>query len=107
MPLQVPQEYKDLYTNTTTNQNRVTLLGMITAMDDVVGNITAVLKHKGMFENTLIMFLSDNGAPVANSELEVATSTSTGWECGKLKALTTDSYLLEVASTSVASIDDR
>ena len=67
MPLQVPQEYIELYTNTTTNNNRATLLGMVTAMDDVVGNITAQLKKNGMFENTLIVFLSDNGAPVANS----------------------------------------
>jgi arylsulfatase B len=66
-PLQVPEVYKDMYANTTGDVNRATLLGMVTAMDDAVGNITAVLKKKGMFENTLMVFLSDNGAPVANS----------------------------------------
>ena len=34
---------------------------MITAMDDVVGNLTQKLKEVGMYDNTVIVFSSDNG----------------------------------------------
>ena len=35
--------------------------GMITALDDVVGNLTQKLKDVGSYENTIIIFSSDNG----------------------------------------------
>lgn len=41
------------------------MYGYISEMDDVVGNITATLKAKGLYDNTLIIFSSDNGAPNA------------------------------------------
>jgi arylsulfatase A-like enzyme len=34
---------------------------MITAMDDEIGNVVAALEKKGMRDNTLIVFMSDNG----------------------------------------------
>ena len=34
---------------------------MITALDDVVGNVTQKLKDVGIYENTIIVFSSDNG----------------------------------------------
>ena len=33
--------------------------GMVTAMDDAIGNVTDSLKRNGMFEDTLIIFTSD------------------------------------------------
>ena len=36
--------------------------GMITALDDIVGNVTQKLKEIGIYENTIILFSSDNGA---------------------------------------------
>ena len=38
------------------------MYGMITALDDVVGNVTQKLKDIGIYENTIIIFSSDNGA---------------------------------------------
>lgn len=38
-----------------------TLAGMVTALDDYVGQIVAVLEEQGMLDNTLIFFTSDNG----------------------------------------------
>ena len=34
---------------------------MVTALDDVVGNLTQKLKDVGMYENTILIFSSDNG----------------------------------------------
>ena len=36
---------------------------MITSLDDQVGRIVAELDKRGMRENTLIIFSSDNGGP--------------------------------------------
>ena len=36
--------------------------GMITALDDVVGDVTQKLKDIGIYENTITLFSSDNGA---------------------------------------------
>ena len=34
---------------------------MVTALDDVVGNLTRKLREVGIYENTIIIFSSDNG----------------------------------------------
>ena len=33
--------------------------GMVTALDDAIGNLTESLKQAGLFDNTLIIFTSD------------------------------------------------
>ena len=38
------------------------LLGMVTAMDEALGDIIQTLKDVGLFQNTIIAFTSDNGA---------------------------------------------
>ena len=39
-------------------------LAMMSAVDDGVGKVMETLRHHGLEENTLIFFLSDNGAPL-------------------------------------------
>ena len=39
------------------------MAGMISAVDEAIGQITAALDEKGMRTNTLIIFSSDNGGP--------------------------------------------
>ena len=65
-PLQVPQEYYDLYPGVE-DEDRRTYLSMVTAMDDVVGNVTESLREAGMYNNSVIIWFSDNGGPPPSS----------------------------------------
>jgi arylsulfatase A-like enzyme len=60
-PHQVPEIYKKAYPNLT--GVRQTMAGMISAVDEAIGQITAALEEKGLRTNTLIIFSSDNGGP--------------------------------------------
>jgi arylsulfatase A-like enzyme len=59
-PYQAPQEYLDRYPDIA-DENRRAYAGMISAMDDQIGKVIAALEAKGLRENTLILFHSDNG----------------------------------------------
>ena len=59
-PVEVPQVYQKMYSHVK-DEGRQKYLGMVTAMDDAVGNITEALKATGLYHNTIIVFLSDNG----------------------------------------------
>jgi arylsulfatase A-like enzyme len=60
-PLQVPDEYLKPYANLT--GQRRTYAGMLAAMDEAIGQVVTALKGKGILDNTLILFSSDNGGP--------------------------------------------
>jgi len=59
-PIEAPQEYVDMYEDVP-DEDRKIFLGMVTAMDDAVDVVVKSLKRAGMFENTIIIFFSDNG----------------------------------------------
>ena len=61
-PFEVPDEYVEMYANVN-DKSRSTYLGMVTAMDDAVGNITQALKDHGLYDNSIIIWFSDNGGP--------------------------------------------
>ena len=59
-PYQAPKEYIDKYSHIE-DPTRRTYAAMITCMDDEIGKVVAALDKKQMRENTLIVFMSDNG----------------------------------------------
>lgn len=59
-PYQAPQEYLDAYAGIADEQRRA-YAAQITAMDDQVGKVIAALDERGIRENTLVFFVSDNG----------------------------------------------
>jgi len=63
-PLEVPDVYRDMY-NYIDDEDRQMYLGMVTAMDDAVGNITEALKSSNLYDNSVILWFSDNGGPIA------------------------------------------
>jgi|TARA_B110000259_G_scaffold15115_1_gene15886 arylsulfatase A-like enzyme len=59
-PLQATEKYLKRYSHIE-EENRRTYAAMVSAVDDGVGNIISKLKEKGIYDNTIIYFLSDNG----------------------------------------------
>ncbi|MBP2551749.1 arylsulfatase A-like enzyme [Neorhizobium galegae] len=59
-PLQAPQEYLDKYSAIPDPQRRA-YAAMISIIDDGIGALVETLAKRGMRENTIIMFQSDNG----------------------------------------------
>ncbi|XP_041378318.1 arylsulfatase B-like [Gigantopelta aegis] len=59
-PIEVPKRYEDLYPNIQ-NEGRRKFSGMVSALDEAVGNVTSALKQNGMLDDTLIFFTADNG----------------------------------------------
>ncbi|XP_070178590.1 arylsulfatase J-like [Littorina saxatilis] len=60
VPLKVPDRFLDFYPNVT-DENRRKYLAIVTSMDEGIGQVVQALKDKGMFDNTIIVFQSDNG----------------------------------------------
>ena len=59
-PYQAPKKYVDRYSSIE-DPTRRTYAGMVSCMDDEVGHVVAALEKKGLRDNTLILFHSDNG----------------------------------------------
>ena len=63
VPLEAPDRYLDRFPGRMPERRR-TGLAMINAVDEGVGRIRQLLRDEGIADNTLIMFTSDNGAPL-------------------------------------------
>nr|KAG5703216.1 hypothetical protein BaRGS_034127 [Batillaria attramentaria] len=63
VPYQAPERY---YTDTNCSHipyhNRKVYCGMLAAADEGIGNVTEALKRNGLYDNTIIVVTSDNGA---------------------------------------------
>lgn len=71
-PLIATKKYLDRFPSDMPERRR-TALAMISAVDEGVGRIIGLLKEKGMRDNTIIVYLSDNGAPLgANTDSPLA-----------------------------------
>ncbi|MES2569957.1 MAG: arylsulfatase [Verrucomicrobiota bacterium] len=60
-PLQVPESYQAPYAQFA--QKRRIYAGMVAALDEAVGQITAAIRDEGLNGETLFFFSSDNGGP--------------------------------------------
>ncbi len=73
-PLMAPQAYVDRFAHTTGNNTaRQLVCAMAAFLDDGVANVTAALKRAGIFEDTLIIFTSDNVSFDANHPCALKT----------------------------------
>ncbi|XP_078577792.1 arylsulfatase B-like isoform X1 [Branchiostoma floridae x Branchiostoma japonicum] len=82
-PLEVPKRFEDMYANVQ-DENRRKLLGMVSALDEAVGNVTMAMKKTGLWDNTLLIFTTDNGGMVIQSgnNYPLRGGKTTLWEGG-------------------------
>ena len=76
-PYQAPQAYIDQYKQVG-DVSRRAYAAMITAMDEQIGRVVKALDARGMRDNTLIVFQSDNGGPRSakfTGEVDMSKST--------------------------------
>ncbi len=67
-PLQATDKYLDRFPNIE-DPKRKTYAAMVSAVDDGVGHVLAKLDEKGLAEQTLVFYLSDNGGATNNASL--------------------------------------
>lgn len=65
-PAQATEKYLKRFENIK-NPKRQTYAAMVSAVDDGVGKLLDKLKEIGVIDNTIIIFLSDNGGPVSDN----------------------------------------
>jgi hypothetical protein len=61
-PTQAPDNYTALY-DAEIYHPRLMCLAMIAAVDESIGKVTQSLQSRGLWNNTLVIFSSDNGGP--------------------------------------------
>ena len=64
-PFQAPQKYIDRFSGIA-DENRRKYAAMISVMDDEIGKVVTALEKRGMRDNTLIVFHSDNGGVLSS-----------------------------------------
>ncbi|KAJ8029197.1 Arylsulfatase B [Holothuria leucospilota] len=60
-PIEVPSEYVALYNGGPLSGTRKRYAGMVSALDDAVGEIVSELKTAGLYNDSVIIFSTDNG----------------------------------------------
>lgn len=83
-PMEATSKYQDRFPNVQ-DPKRKAFCGMLSAMDDAIGEVLAKLREHNIEDNTLIFFISDNGGPTpsttsGNGPLRGFKSTT--WEGG-------------------------
>lgn len=60
-PFNVPEEYEQIYADAPLTDIQKRFYGMVSNIDDNFGRLVAHLKETGQFDNTILIFTTDNG----------------------------------------------
>ena len=84
-PLEAPDEYLALYPDAPSgvnNSDAQLIHAMVSALDDLVGNITGKLKSMGLWESTVMIFTADNGGDTHGNNYPLRGGKFTTWDGG-------------------------
>lgn len=82
-PLQAPEPLIDKYAHLTDKRRRI-FAAMVDSLDAGIGRILSTLEQEGIGRNTIVLFFSDNGGPVAQAARNTPLRGAKGstWEGG-------------------------
>lgn len=84
--MQAPPSYVAAVPQSVTDPARRVFVAMVHLLDEAVGNVTAAMRRAGLWERTLTVFTSDNGAPFdergSSGNLPLRGQKHTLWEGG-------------------------
>jgi arylsulfatase A-like enzyme len=80
--VQAPEKYLAMYRNDAENDKLARYYAAVTCMDDAIGELLALLKERKIEENTLVIFISDNGGSGNGGNAPLKGSKSMMWEGG-------------------------
>ncbi|MBA4150159.1 MAG: sulfatase-like hydrolase/transferase [Verrucomicrobia bacterium] len=81
---QSPEKFLQMYPagTTTREKNRSKYMAMVTCLDEAIGDILNTLKQLKLAENTLVIFISDNGGGSIADNRPLRGTKSQMWEGG-------------------------
>jgi arylsulfatase A-like enzyme len=80
--VQVPEKYAAMYRGKVATERLANYYGAVTCMDEAIGDIHALIKQLGQGENTLTLFMSDNGGSGNGGNAPLKGQKGTMWEGG-------------------------
>lgn len=80
--VQAPEEYKARYRDILKDEKLAGYYGAVTCMDDAIGAVMDAVEQAGQTENTIYLFMSDNGGSGNGGNAPLKGSKSTMWEGG-------------------------
>ena len=101
-PDEVPDRYYEMYKNQTswTNQRKI-YAGMLTAADESISTVVDAMRAKGLWNETLVIYTTDNGGPTSVCGVQGSTNRARGGKCSVWQGGTTgDAFLSGPALSS-------
>ncbi len=80
--VQVPQEYIAKYHESLRDNKLANYYAAVTCVDEVIGQLLKAIDDAGQKENTIVMFMSDNGGSGNGGNEPLRGAKSTMWEGG-------------------------
>lgn len=82
--VQAPPEYLEVYPEGTSvkEQKRRGYMAAVTCMDNAIGNVLRLVDSLHLAENTMVIFLSDNGGGTGSDNSPFSGAKATMWEGG-------------------------